>query len=233
MIEAIGIDADDTLWHNEVIFEETHARYCELLSRYHDARTVERTLYATEMRNLELFGYGIKGYALSSIETAIALTKGEISAEEIRAILESAKGMMRHPVELLKGVTETLAALADSHDLILITKGDLRDQQRKIAKSGLAAYFAHTEVVAEKDRETYARILDRCRVRPAGFVMVGNSLKSDILPVLDLGGTGIHIPYLTTWEHEKATRPEQTERFYQIDSIGELPDLLARLEGRT
>ena len=114
MIDAIGIDADDTLWHNEVIFEETHARYCELLSRYHDARTVERTLYATEMRNLELFGYGIKGYALSAIETAIALTNGEISAEEIRAILDSAKTMMRHPVELLTGVTETLAALADS-----------------------------------------------------------------------------------------------------------------------
>jgi putative hydrolase of the HAD superfamily len=233
MIDAIGIDADDTLWHNEVIYEETHARYCELLSRYHDAETVQRTLYGTEMRNLELFGYGIKGFALSSIETAISLTKGEIRAEEIRAILESAKAMMRHPVELLRGVREALAQLAESHDLILITKGDLRDQHRKIAKSGLAAFFAHTEVVAEKDRETYARILDRCRVRPAGFVMVGNSLKSDILPVLDLGGIGIHIPYLTTWEHERAAQPVQTKRFYQIDSISELPPLIAGLQEQT
>ena len=165
-IDAIGLDADDTLWHNEVIFEETHTRYCALLSRFHDADTVARTLHATEMRNLELFGYGIKGYALSSIETAISLTHGEISAEEIRSILDLAKDMMRRPVVLLPGAEETVRILAREHDLILITKGDLHDQQRKIARSGLADLFTHTEVVAEKDRATYARILERSRVVP-------------------------------------------------------------------
>jgi putative hydrolase of the HAD superfamily len=230
MIDTIGIDADDTLWHNEVIFEATHARFCELLSRYHDAGTVEQTLHDTELRNLELFGYGIKGYALSSIETAITLTNGEIHAEEIQAILDSAKAMMLHPVELLDGVKATLASLADSYVLILITKGDLRDQQRKITESGLAEYFAHTEVVAEKDRDNYARILERYRVRPGSFAMVGNSIKSDILPVIDLGGTGIHIPYITTWEHEKAMVPKQNERFHKIDAISELPALIARLQ---
>ena len=229
MIDAIGFDADDTLWHNEVIFEETHRRYCELLSRHHDARTVEETLHATEMRNLELFGYGIKGFALSSIETAILLTDGQISAEEIRSIIDLAKAMMHHPVELLPGVADTVRTLAFDHPIILITKGDLRDQQRKIAKSGLAGYFSHTEVVAEKNRETYARVLERARVRPDRFVMVGNSIKSDVLPVLDLGGTAIHIPYPTTWVHERADRPENQGRFFELNSLAELPGLIAKL----
>ncbi|MEZ5278767.1 MAG: HAD family hydrolase [Opitutaceae bacterium] len=228
-IDSIGFDADDTLWHNEVIFEETHDRYCELLSRYHDARTVETTLHRTEMRNLELFGYGIKGFALSSIETAIRLTDGKISAEEIRSILDLAKAMMRHPVELLPDAATTVRRLAQDHHLILITKGDLRDQQRKIAKSGLAGYFTHTEVVAEKDRETYARILERARVRPERFVMVGNSIKSDILPVLDLGGIGVHIPYQTTWVHERAESPENHDRFFELASMTGLPELVSRL----
>lgn len=230
-IDAIGLDADDTLWHNEVIFEETHLRYCELLSRFHDADTVARTLHATEMRNLELFGYGIKGYALSSIETAISLTRGEISAEEIRSIVDLAKDMMRRPVVLLPGAEETVRHLAQSHELILITKGDLHDQQRKIARSGLADFFTHTEVVAEKDRSTYARVLKRSRIRPEGFVMVGNSIKSDILPILDLGGIGIHVPYQTTWVHERADRPEGNDRFHQIESMTALPDLIERLLG--
>lgn len=228
-IDAIGLDADDTLWHNEVIFEETHTHYCELLSRFHDADTVARTLHATEMRNLELFGYGIKGYALSSIETAISLTQGQISAEEIRSIVDLAKDMMRRPVVLLPGAEEAVRLLARDHDLILITKGDLHDQQRKIARSGLADLFIHTEVVAEKDRSTYARVLKRSRVHPERFIMVGNSIKSDILPILDLGGTAIHVPYQTTWIHERADRPEGNDRFHQIESMATLPDLIDRL----
>ena len=228
-IDAIGLDADDTLWHNEVIFEETHTRYCALLSRFHDADTVARTLHATEMRNLELFGYGIKGYALSSIETAISLTRGEISAEEIHAIIDLAKDMMRRPVVLLPGAEAAVKSLARDHNLVLITKGDLHDQQRKIARSGLADLFAHTEVVAEKDRSTYARVLKRCRVRPERFIMIGNSIKSDILPILDLGGVAVHVPYQTTWIHERADRPENQERFHEIGSMTELPGLIDRM----
>jgi len=149
----------------------------------------------------------------------------------IQSILDLAKAMMRHPVELLAGARETVQSLARDHDLILITKGDLRDQQRKIAKSGLAGFFSQTEVVAEKDRETYARVLERARVRPERFVMIGNSIKSDVLPVLDLGGTGIHVPYQTTWVHERAPSPENHQRFHQIESLGDLPALLARLAG--
>ncbi|MFZ9839817.1 MAG: HAD family hydrolase, partial [Opitutaceae bacterium] len=144
----VGFDADDTLWHNENIFEHTHERYRDLLARYHDAATVDRTLFATEMRNLELYGYGVKGFTLSAIETAIQLTEGRISAEEIRRLIELGREMLAHPVELLEGVEETLAQLADRHRLLLITKGDLRDQERKLAKSGLAGRFRAVEILS-------------------------------------------------------------------------------------
>ena len=192
-ITTIGFDADDTLWHNETIFEEVHRKYRALLARWHDAAAVDRALFATEMRNLELFGYGIKGFTLSAIETAIELTGGKISGEELRELINHAKDMLEHPVELLEGVAGIVPALAATHRLLIITKGDLRDQERKIAKSGLSAHFHHIEIVSEKNRETYARILHRHAVEPAQFLMVGNSLKSDILPVLDLGGHAAHV----------------------------------------
>src|SRR5687767_9049630 len=160
----IGFDADDTLWHNEIIFEKTHERYRALLAHYHDAATVDRTLFATEMRNLELYGYGVKGFTLSAIETAIELTRGKISAEEIRTLIELGRDMLNHPVELLDGVADAIARLAASHVLLLITKGDLRDQQRKLTKSGLAPHFSGVEIVSEKDPTTYAEILRRREV---------------------------------------------------------------------
>src|SRR3954465_13871329 len=147
----IGFDADDTLWHNENIFEKTHERYRSLLARYHDAATVDRTLFATEMRNLELYGYGVKGFTLSAIETAIQLTAGKISADEIQQLIELGQGMLAHPVELLDGVAETLAEISPRHRILLITKGDLRDQERKLAKSGLRSHFHHVEIVSEKN----------------------------------------------------------------------------------
>src|SRR5215217_1878472 len=151
----IGFDADDTLWHNESIFEKVHERYRALVARHHDAATVDRTLFATEMRNLELYGYGVKGFTLSAIETAIALTAGKISAEEIQHLIELGQQMLAHPVELLEGAAETLATLAPDYRLLLITKGDLRDQERKLAKSGLAAHFVRVEIVSEKNEATY------------------------------------------------------------------------------
>jgi len=233
MITAIGFDADDTLWHNESIFEAAHERYRALLARWHDAAAVDRRLFAAEMANLELYGYGIKAHALSCIETAIELTDGDISAAEIREIIAGARAMLAHPVELLDGAAEVVPLLARTHPLLLITKGDLRDQERKLAKSGLAAHFAHTEIVAEKDVDTYARILRRMQIQPAQFLMVGNSLKSDILPALDLGAAAALVPYHLLWRGEEvAAPPIPPGRFSQLSTLRELPALVETLNGR-
>jgi len=226
-IRVVGLDADDTLWHNETIFERMHERYRALLARYHDALTVDRTLLATETRNLELYGYGVKGFMLSSIETAIELSDGKISAGEIRTLIHLGREMLAHPVELLEGARETIASIAPSHRLLLITKGDLRDQQRKLAKSGLASHFEQIEIVAEKDSATYATILHRHGIVPEEFLMVGNSLKSDILPVLAIGGGAVHVPYHLQWAQDQTDAlPDAPGRFFELASIRELPRLL-------
>jgi putative hydrolase of the HAD superfamily len=225
----IGFDADDTLWHNEVIFERTHERYRALLARYHDAVTVDRTLFGTEMRNLELYGYGIKGFTLSAIETAIELTGGRISAGEISRLIELGREMLAHPVALLEGVTAALETLAPRYRLVLITKGDLRDQERKLAKSGLAGHFQHVEIVSEKDAAAYRRLFSRQAIAPAQFLMVGNSLKSDILPVLELGGAGVHIPYHLTWAAEHAEPPAaRPGRLFTLQQMTGLPEVVER-----
>ena len=230
MITTIGFDADDTLWHNESIFEAAHERYRALLGRWHDAATIDRRLFATEMRNLELYGYGIKAHALSCIETAIELSNGDIRAAEIREIIAGAQAMLAHPVELLDGAAEVVAGLAGTYPLLLITKGDLRDQERKLAKSGLAQHFLHIEIVAEKNAETYARVLRRLQIRPEQFLMVGNSLKSDILPALDLGAAAVLVPYHLLWQGEEiAPAPVPTGRFSQLATLRELPAIVERL----
>ncbi|HUR59062.1 MAG TPA: HAD family hydrolase [Opitutaceae bacterium] len=226
----LGFDADDTLWHNETIFERVHERYRALLATHHDAGTVDRTLFATEMRNLELYGYGVKGFTLSAIETAIELTRGKISAAEVQQLITLGQEMLAHPVELLDGVTEILRALSAHHRVILITKGDLRDQERKLAKSGLAAHFERVEIVSEKNEATYAAILRRHAIVPAGFLMVGNSLKSDILPVLNLGGAGAYVPYHLTWAAERVDDiPPAAGRFFRLRSLRDLPEVIAGL----
>jgi putative hydrolase of the HAD superfamily len=229
----IGFDADDTLWHNESIFEKTHERYRALLAQYHDAATVDRTLFATEMRNLELYGYGVKGFTLSAIETAIELTAGKIRAEEIRHLIALGQDMLAHPVELLDGVIETLAGLTGAHRLLVITKGDLRDQERKLAKSGLGGHFERVEILSEKDTSTYAAIFRRHAIDPTRFLMVGNSLKSDILPVLELGGAGAYVPYHLTWAAERVEHAPQSEgRFFRLKNLRELPEVVAGLSRR-
>jgi putative hydrolase of the HAD superfamily len=223
----LGFDADDTLWHNENIFEKVHERYRALLARYHDAATVDRTLFATEMRNLELYGYGVKGFTLSAIETAIQLTAGKISADEIQKLISLGRDMLEHPVDVLDGVTETLTALSGHHRLLVITKGDLRDQERKLARSGLADHFQHVEILSEKDEGSYAALFRRHAIDPARFLMVGNSLKSDILPILALGGAGVHVPYHLTWAAEYVeTPPHASNRFFQLKTIRDLPAVL-------
>jgi putative hydrolase of the HAD superfamily len=229
----IGFDADDTLWHNEIIFERVHERYRALLAQYHDAATVDQTLLATEKRNLELYGYGVKGFTLSAIETAIALTAGKIGAHEIDGILVLGREMLAHPVELLDGVAEVVSELSTQHTLMLITKGDLRDQERKLAKSGLAGRFHLVEIVSEKDRSTYETIFRRHAIAPDRFLMVGNSLKSDILPVLGLGGAGAYVPYHLTWAHERVEElPTADGRFFQLKTMRELPGVVRTLAVR-
>jgi putative hydrolase of the HAD superfamily len=226
----IGFDADDTLWHNETIFESVHESYRSLLERYHEAATVDRTLFATEMRNLELYGYGVKGFTLSAIETAIQLTDGKISAAEIQQLVKLGQEMLAHPVVLLDGVAETLATLAQKHRLIVITKGDLKDQERKLAKSGLGESFHHIEIVSEKNQTVYTKILQRQGIEPTQFLMVGNSLKSDILPALALGSAGAYVPYHLTWAAERVTElPPADGRFFKLKNLRELPEVVAQL----
>ena len=224
----IGLDADDTLWHNEVIFEKVQGRYREILAQYHDEEAVNKTLYATETRNIATYGYGVKGFTLSAIETAIELTDGKISAREIQMLIDLGRDMLAHPVELLDGVLETVAEVAKSHRLILVTKGDLVDQQRKLGKSGLADHFSEVEILSEKDVSTYARLLKRHGARPDEFLMVGNSMKSDILPVLELGGAAAYVPYKITWAHETTDQvPDAPDRFFTLKEFRELPSLLS------
>ncbi|MDQ1424054.1 MAG: putative hydrolase of the superfamily [Acidimicrobiaceae bacterium] len=201
--DLIAFDADDTLWHSEGVFVVSQEMFRSLLQPYLDNGVdLDARLAATERRNLAHFGYGVKGFTLSMIETAIEVTDGRVSAREIGELVERGKVMMAHPVELLDGVAETLTALASRYHLALISKGDLLHQEQKLARSGLAELFDDIEIVSEKDEATYRRVLQRFGVEPSRFLMVGNSVRSDILPVLAVGGNAVHIPYEHLWAHE-------------------------------
>jgi putative hydrolase of the HAD superfamily len=226
-ISVIAFDADDTLWHNENIYLNTHEKFKELLRQYHNEEWIQQRLNETEIRNLQHFGYGIKGFTLSMIETAIELSEGRVSANEIQKIVELGKEMLRAPVELLDDVAATIAPLAASYKLMLITKGDLLDQESKIARSGLGEYFSHIEVVSEKNIETYQRLAAKHGIAPERFLMVGNSLKSDILPVIAMGGQAVYIPYRTTWVHERVAEEDlAAKRYVTIPNISLLQDWL-------
>ena len=206
----LGIDADDTLWHSENRFHETHQRYHALLADHVDLDVdeLERRMLETEQRNLRLFGYGAKGCTLSLIETAIEVPDGAVPTEVISTILEFGKDLLDHPVELLDGVADAIEAFrARGLHLLLITKGDLWHQESKVAASGIADHFDAVEIVAEKDAGTYRAILDRHSIEPASFCMIGNSVRSDVLPVLELGGRAVHVPYAYLWAHEAVDDP--------------------------
>jgi putative hydrolase of the HAD superfamily len=230
MFDIIAFDADDTLWHNEPLYIDIQNRFKQLLSGYHSPEWVDRKLFDTEMRNLKHFGYGIKGFTLSMIETAIELTEGRISGSEIQKIIDFAREMLETRLDLIDHVEETLAELCQSYPLMIVTKGDLLDQEAKIANSGLAGYIQNIEVVSNKTREAYATILSRHKLEPKRFLMVGNSLKSDILPVLELGGRAVYIPYHLTWVHENHIEGElPQEGYYQLEHIGLLPELVKEI----
>jgi putative hydrolase of the HAD superfamily len=234
MIEIIAFDADDTLWHNEARYRDTEAEFRRLLERYHGPEWIDERLYETEMRNLPHFGYGIKSFVLAMVETAIELTEGRITAPEIQQVIELGRSMIAAPVELLDGVRETVSELARDHDLMIITKGDLLEQESKIERSGLREHFGRIEIVSRKDRATYERIAVRHALRPDAFLMVGNSVRSDVLPVLAMGGRAVHIPYWTTWRHEVADAAERAGvEVVELGSIRDLPPYVERLDRPT
>ena len=229
-ITVLGLDGDDTLWHNETRFVLTQAELRELLQRHVPDADVERHLAEVEMKNLGIYGYGIKAFTLSMIETAIELTDRRIPAADIEVILGWGKRMLMSPTELLPGVEESLRELSLRYDLLLITKGDLFDQESKLARSGLAGLFLGVEILSEKNVDSYRGVLKRRGVKPEEFVMVGNSLRSDVLPVLELGARAVHIPYEVTWHHEEV--PEESlprEGWRRLGRIQELGALLSAI----
>lgn len=229
MIRIVAFDADDTLWLNESRFVESKANFCHLLTPYRPQSEIDAVLHETEMRNLKHFGYGVKGFTLSMIETAIEISQNKITATDISKILTLGKEMLAAPVELLPGVAETIKTLAETYTLMVITKGDLFDQESKVARSRLGDFFTHVEIVSEKDVPTYSRIMKRHNVSPAEFVMIGNSVKSDVLPVVRAGGLAIHIPHEFTWAHEVA-KPDSHEYYITLENILQVREALLKMD---
>jgi putative hydrolase of the HAD superfamily len=227
MIDLVGFDGDDTLWHSEGYYQHAGAEFERIVGAWIDIgdASVRRRLHAVERRNLALFGYGAKGMTLSMVEAAIELSDGTISARDIHRIVELGKSILQHPVELLDGIRAAVEAVSAQHRVVLITKGDLFHQESKVDRCGLGDLFHRIEIVSEKDARSYARVLVECGVSAAGFVMVGNSLRSDIEPVIGLGGWGIHMPYHVTWEHELQHGVEAGHP--RVITVGGAPEIAA------
>ncbi|MBU7569190.1 MAG: HAD family hydrolase [Flavobacterium sp.] len=226
-IKVIAFDADDTLFVNEPYFQETEEKFCALMQDYLSHQGLSQELFRVEIQNLSLYGYGIKGYILSMIEAAMKISNKTISVEVIEKIIEYGKELLQKPIELLDGVEETLEALHGKYKLVVATKGDLLDQRRKLHNSGLGHYFHHIEVMSDKQEKDYHDLLNRLEIKPQEFFMIGNSLKSDVLPVLGIGGHAVHIPFHTTWAHEKIDHKVEHKNFKALDKITEvLPILL-------
>lgn len=235
MFDLIGFDGDDTLWHNERLYQMGRQKFREVMVRYglHESEAeIDARVHDTEMRNLPHYGYGVMSFVLSLIETSIQLTDGRITGKDITTLLDLSKEMLNAEVHLFEGVGETLSRLSDAYPLMLITKGDLQHQHSKVDRSGLKRFFRHIEVVSEKSSDTYRGILSRHEVAPSRFLMVGNSMRSDVLPVLDVGGWAVHIPALISWAHEDV-EPQGSlgTRFFELQSLSQLPDLLVTLTG--
>jgi putative hydrolase of the HAD superfamily len=232
--DVIAFDADDTLWHNERLYDQTQAALAALLEGYGIGdQTLAERLFQTESRNIGLFGYGIKSFTLSMIETAVDLTDGRISGQDVLDILNLAKAQLLAPVVLLDHGIETVARLAARYHLMIITKGDLQDQENKLLRSGLSGYFRDIEVVSDKTPQSYTILFKNHALEPGRLIMVGNSLRSDILPVLQVGAWAVYVPYPGTWLHEAAESPAPgTPRFHQLEHLGLLPGLLEMLEAQ-
>lgn len=225
-IKVIAFDADDTLWVNEPYFQETEKKFCELLEDYLPHHTVSQELFKTEIDNLPLYGYGVKGFMLSMIETALRVSEKTAGIGIVEKAIEYGKELLEKPIELLDGVEEVLESLKGKYRLVVATKGDLLDQERKLKKSGIEHYFHHIEIMSDKQEADYAKLLKHLDIKPYEFLMLGNSLKSDILPVLALGGHAFHIPYHTTWTHEKIEHHVDHANFKEIEKMIEVLPLL-------
>ena len=229
-VRVVGFDGDDTLWHSETRFHFTQGEFRDLLKRHVPDADVDRRLAEMEMKNLGIYGYGVKSFTLSMLETAIELTEGRIPTSDLEVILGWGKGMLMEPTELLDGVEETLRLLSGRYDLLLITKGDLFDQEGKLARSGLGDLFLGVEILSEKNTDSYRGVFTRRAIKPEDFVMVGNSLRSDVVPVVSLGAHAVHIPYEVTWHHEHVPEEElPNEGWQRVSSIRELPAILDEL----
>jgi putative hydrolase of the HAD superfamily len=228
-LTTIGFDADDTLWHSERVFRLTEARFAELLSDYVDSDGLSQRLLETEKRNLDFYGFGRKGFVLSMIETAIDVTDGKVPTSILKGLIDLGRDMAAHPIEILPDVRETLEEIAERYRILVITKGDLLDQEQKLARSGLGEMFQAVEIVSDKSPATYQRIFARHGDGPERSMMVGNSLKSDIVPAIDVGSWGIFIPHPLTWALEHTDAPKDAPRFRQIERIAELSGLLEEI----
>ncbi|WP_298555748.1 HAD family hydrolase [uncultured Algibacter sp.] len=226
-IKVIGFDADDTLWVNETYFREAETAFAKLLSKYETPNKIDQELFRMEIDNLPLYGYGVKAFTLSMVESALELSNYNISSKTIESILNIGKNMLNKPVELLDGVEDVLRVLSKKYRLILATKGDLLDQERKLEKSGLTNYFHHIEVLSDKKESNYSNLLNHLDINPSEFLMIGNSLKSDVLPLVNVKAHAIHVPFHTTWAHEEVTEEEKNGKAYK--TINTLKDLLKLL----
>ena len=227
-IKIIGFDADDTLWVNETYYRDAELEFAELLAKYETANKIDQELFKTEMKNLDLYGYGIKSFVLSMVESAIDISNGDISISAIEGILKIGKNMIEKPIELLDGVEEVLTNLSKKYRLILATKGDLLDQERKLERSGLIDYFHHIEVLSEKKEDNYLKLLNHLDISPSQFLMIGNSLKSDVLPIVNINAQAIHVPFHTTWAHEQVTEEETNGKQYiTLKSLREIIPILS------
>ena len=225
-LTTVGFDADDTLWHNERFFRLTQDRFEQLLADYADPAHLHQWLLEAERRNIAHYGFGIKGFTLSMIETALDITQNRVPASVIRELIEAGQEMLRHPIDLLPHARETVQAAAQNHKVLLITKGDLLDQERKLAQSGLGDLFDGVEIVSDKTPATYKALLQRHGVGATQAMMVGNSMKSDVRPMVALGGWGVFVPHGLTWELEHAEPPTDTTRFRELPSLAGIPQLL-------
>ena len=227
-IKVIGFDADDTLWVNEPYYREAEDRFIGLISAYGVKEDIAAALFHTEIGNLKLYGYGIKAFILSLVECAIRLTGDRLRPGTVSEIIDIGKEMLQRPIELLEDVRGVLEALSPSYRLIVATKGDLLDQERKMKRSSISSFFHHIEVMSDKQEEHYRQLMDHLEISPDQFLMIGNSMKSDVIPPLAIGAWAIHVPFHTTWAHEEVNVDPVSERFFRVKGIGEVPGMLNR-----
>ena len=225
-IKVIAFDADDTLWVNEPYFQETERKFCALLEDYLPNHSIAQELFKTEMQNLNLYGYGVKGFILSMVETALRISNNTLNVDVIEKAIQYGKDLLDKPIEMLDGVEKVLQALSGNYKLVVATKGDLLDQERKLKKSGIEHYFHHTEIMSDKKESDYLKLIRHLDIEAAQFMMIGNSIKSDVLPVLAIGGHGVHVPYHTTWAHEHVENHIEHSNFKQVNAITEILPLL-------